>query len=43
MGDKNPKQKHRQDNQRHAAKAAKAAKAKTGAPVSSAPEKPTKS
>ncbi len=39
MGDKNPKQKHRQDAQKNAARIAKAAKAKTAAPISGAPEK----
>lgn len=43
MGDKNPKQKHRQDAQKSAVKAAKAAKVRAGVPVSAAPEKTPKS
>lgn len=42
MGDKNPKQKNRQDAQKNAAKAAKAAKVKSHTPTTREPEKTDK-
>lgn len=42
MGDRNPKQKHRQDAQKNAAKNAKAAKVKAHTPATREPEKTEK-